>query len=81
MTPDHYLLAAWQRLAPGAAIARGFPRGFWPDVARAAVELALAGDITAPLSFRPCMCAKGDWPDPLAKTVRGIDVAKLEFKI
>jgi hypothetical protein len=81
MTPDDYLIAAWLRGAPGATVQRGFPRGFWPDVARTAVELALAGRLDAPLSFRPTMCGAGDWPDPLTKKIKGIDVSKLEFKL
>lgn len=79
MTPDDILIAAWLRGAPNAAIERGFPRGFWPDVARTAVELALAGSLDAPLSFRPCMCVRGGLDEP--RTVKGIDVSKLEFKL
>lgn len=82
MTVDDYLIAAWKRAAPIANVERGFPRGFWPDVARAAVELALAGRLDAPLSFRPTMCSKGDWPEPVSKRiVGGLDVSKLEFKL
>lgn len=81
MTPDDYLIAAWRIGAPNAATERGFPRGFWPDVARTAVELALAGRLDAPLSFRPTMCTRGDWPDLLRRTAKGIDLGKLEFKL
>lgn len=81
MTPDDYLLEAWRRGAPNSNRSRGFPNGFWPDVARAAVELALAGDLTAPTSFDQSQCTQGDWPDPLAKTVKGIDLGKLEFNL
>lgn len=80
MTPDDYLIAAWLIGAPNAAIERGFPRGFWPDVARSAVELALAGRLDAPLSFRPCRCVRGSYPEE-AQKVKGIDVSKLEFKL
>jgi len=78
---NDYLIAAWRRAAPGAAVERGFPRGFWPDLARAAVEMALAGDTSTPLSFRPTTCSRGDWPEPNHTVVKGIDVSKLEFKL
>lgn len=86
MTVDDYLIAAWLRGAPGAATGHGFPRGFWPDVARTAVELALAGRLDAPLSFRPTMCTRGsDYEEGRAvfpgRTVKGLDVSKLEFKL
>lgn len=80
MTPDDYLIAAWKRGAPGADTSRGFPCGFWPDVARTAVEMALAGDTNIELSFRPTMCVRGDWPEP-KKTVKGLDISKLEIKL
>lgn len=78
MTPDDYLIAAWRRGAPNSVGA--FPTGFWPDVARAAVEMALAGDVTIPLSFRQTRCETGNWDEP-ARTVKGIDLSKLEFKL
>lgn len=88
MTPDDILLAAWLRGAPGADTSRGFPRGFWPDVARAAVEMALAGRLDAPLSFRQTMSGSGnDYAEgravaPARKmSVKGLDVSKLEFKL
>lgn len=77
MTVDDYLIAAWKRGAPNADTSSGFPTGFWPDVARAAVELALTGEV----SFRQTQCGQGDWPDPNARRVKGIDVSKLEFKL
>lgn len=80
-TSDDYLLAAWKRGAPGADTSRGFPNGFWPDVARTAVELALAGRLDATLSFRPTMATRGnDYAVP-ERTVKGIDLGKLEFKL
>lgn len=82
MTSDDYLLSAWRRAAPGADTSRGFPTGFWPDVARAAVELALASNTQVPLSFRPTMASRGDHEGrPEAKTVKGLDLSKLEFKL
>lgn len=78
-TSDDYLLAAWRRGAPGADTSHGFPRGFWPDVARAAVELALAGRLDAPLSFRPTMASRGG--EEGRPTIKGLDLSKLEFKL
>jgi hypothetical protein len=78
VTVDDYLLAAWQRAAPGITAER-FPTGFWPDVARAAVELAVAGDVNAPLSFRPTQCSNGGFEEP--RKARGLDVSKLEFRL
>lgn len=78
---EDYLLEAWRRGAPNSNRSRGFPRGFWPDVARAAVELALAHNLAAPLSFRQTACGHGDWPDPLAKKIKGIDLGKLEINL
>lgn len=77
MTVDDYLLAAWLRGAPGADTSRGFPRGFWPDVARVAVEMVLG----LPLS-RQTMAYRGNHEArPEAKLVKGLDVSKLEFKL
>lgn len=82
MTPDDYLIAAWLRGAPGALVTNGFPRGFWPDVARTAVEMALAGSLTVPLSFRPTMATKGNHYAVLEqRPVKGIDLDKLEFTL
>lgn len=75
MTADDYLIAAWLRGAPNADVSRGFPRGFWPDVARVAVEMALG----QPVSIRQTMASRGS--DELPRTMKGIDVSKLEFKL
>lgn len=78
MTPDDYLLAAWLRGAPNALTAHGFPRGFWPDVARVAVEMALG----QPISIRQTMASRGgDEGRPEARMVKGLDVSKLEFNL
>lgn len=58
-----YLKAAHKRLAPGGNLP-GFARGFWPDLARLAVEMALAEDTTLEPDWRPCMCVQGSWPEP-----------------
>src|SRR3954469_24395621 len=59
MTTEEILLVAWKRCAPDAVTERGFPRGFWPDVARIAVEMALQGTTEPELDFRPTMCEIG----------------------
>ena len=77
MTPDNYLLAAWKRGAPNADTSRGFPNGFWPDVARVAVEMALG----LPLSRQTMASRATDEGRPEARLVKGLDVSKLEFKL
>lgn len=77
MTPDDFLITAWKRGAPNADTSRGFPTGFWPDVARVAVELALG----LPPS-RQTMASRGsDEGRPEPRKVKGLDVSKLEFKL
>lgn len=78
MTVDEILIAAWLRGAPNALIANGFPRGFWPDVARVAVEMALE----QPISIRQTMCSRAVDEGRLEpRVVKGLDVSKLEFKL
>lgn len=80
MTVDEILFEAWRRGSPNYSYPAGqFPRGFWQDVARTAVEIALAGTLDAPLSFRPTLC--GNWGMDQPRPVKGIDVSKLEFKL
>lgn len=74
-TADDYLLAAWRRGAPNADTSRGFPRGFWPDVARVAVEMAL----DVPISIVQTSASRGG--DEGRRLVKGLDVSKLEFKL
>lgn len=83
MTAEDYLIAAWLRGAPNALVEKGFPRGFWPDVARAAVEMALAGRLDAPLSFRQTMCTRDqhEGKPEVSRPIKGLDVSKLEFKL
>lgn len=77
MMVDDYLLAAWKRGAPNADTSRGFPVGFWPDVARVAVEMALG----APLS-RQTMASRGDHEArPEGKKIKGLDLSKLEITL
>lgn len=79
---DDYLIAAWLRGAPTALVSNGFPRGFWPDVARAAVEMALAGRTDVELSFRQTMSGRAsDEGRPEPRTVKGLDISKLEIRL
>lgn len=59
---EAYLQRAWTQLAPGRNPEVLFPQGFWPDVARVAVHLAL--DIPLDPDFRPTRCTRGNWPEP-----------------
>ncbi len=53
---EFYLTQAWRRLSPKAPITSGFPTGFWPDVARVAVLMAMAEDTEVELPFEPHGC-------------------------
>jgi hypothetical protein len=59
METEEILLAAWRVCAPQAETSRGFPRGFWPDVARVAVEITKQETAEPELDFRPTMCEIG----------------------
>lgn len=74
-TSEEILLEAWKRIAPQASTEAGFPRGCWPDIARAAVEIALAGSLQAELSFRPCQAIRRS----LAQPKRIIDLSQLKL--
>jgi len=73
-TADELLAAAWKKLAPAANTSGGFPRGFWPDVARVAIEMHLQQTLDPVLPFRPTMCSTGNWPEP--RVVAGDKPAK-----
>jgi hypothetical protein len=55
MTREEILQAAWRSLAANPSMPNGFPRGFWPDLAAVAVEMALQGTLEPELDFRPTM--------------------------
>lgn len=61
---ETYLSAAWTRLAPNRAKDMPFPRGFWPDVARVAVEMALAESTEITLTWNPTTCTSGSGLEP-----------------
>lgn len=80
MTIDECLSAAWTHCAPSRSQSV-FPRGFWPDVARVAMEM-FAQQTTQPvLDFRPTMCGRGDAPEPIRRTKSGVDLSKLNISI
>jgi hypothetical protein len=65
--PDYILAQAWTSGAPQRDQSLPFPRGFWPDVARAAVYLALGRQ---PADFRQTQCTHGSLPEPTRNTTR-----------
>ena len=65
MTADEALAAAWTYCAPQRRKDIAYPQGFWPDVARVAVEMALQETLHPELgTFRPTMCLVGNSPEP-----------------
>lgn len=83
MTPDECLSAAWTYCAPGRN--QGvFPVGFWPDVARVAMEMFAQQTATPTLTFRATRCDRGDYPERTkitSKKLKGLDLSKLEISI
>ena len=67
MSPDEILISAWKLCAPSADTSRGFPRGFWPDVGRVAVEMALQQTLEPELDFKPTACSRGGFEAPRTK--------------
>lgn len=67
MTTEEILIAAWKRCAPSADVSKGFPRGFWPDVARVAVEMQRQGTLEPVLDFEPTPCSRGGFEAPKVK--------------
>lgn len=57
LSTDGVLMAAWNALRTHQAGEKltQFPRGFWPDVARVAVEMMRQQTIDPVLDFRPTM--------------------------
>jgi len=77
LTAKEHLLAAWKRGAPQADTSRGWPRGFWQDVALIAVQNALGEEIT----IRQTMCVRGSSPEPKVRSKLGVDLNKLEINL
>lgn len=68
LTTDAALAAAWTLLAPGRDTSQPYPRGFWPDVARVAIEMFVQQTLQPVLSFEPTRCGRGNWPEPTQRT-------------
>ncbi len=80
MTPDECLTLAWTHCAPSRDQS-AFPRGFWPDVARVAMEMFAQQTATPELSFRPTMASRGNSPAPIVRSKTGIDLSKMEINL
>lgn len=84
MSPDECLSAAWTHCAPNRAKG-SFPRGFWPDVARVAMEMFAQQTMNPKLSFRPTMASRGGAPEVKrpSKLLKksNIDTSKLKISI
>jgi hypothetical protein len=76
LSTEEILSAAWTHCAPSRVPDMGFPRGFWPDVARVAVEMALQQTLEPNLDFTPTTCQRGGFEKPKVK-----DKAKLAESI
>ena len=82
MTADEALGAAWTYCAPGRIKDVEFPRGFWPDVARVAIEMFTQQTTNPRLDFRPTMCERGNAPEPVVRRKSsGINLDKLEINL
>lgn len=69
---EYYLMAAWNRIAPSSAPRSSFPTGYWPDIARTAVQMALAGSIHIELDARVTpLPLHYHSPEPRPPRVRG----------
>ena len=83
LTREQALALAWTYCAPNR-VPSDFPRGFWPDVARVAMEMFTQQTATPELSFRPTMCSRGDAPEVIRvkrKGSLGINLDKLEISL
>lgn len=81
-TSDECLAAAWTYCAPQREPS-AFPRGFWPDVARVAIEMFAQQTTNPKLDFQPTRCVRGSYPEVriARKSRTGIDLNKLEISI
>ena len=82
MTSEEALAAAWTYCAPNRA-PDVFPRGFWPDVARVAMEMFAQQSTTPVLDFQPTRCERGSYPEvqTVVKSKLGLDLEKLEINL
>lgn len=80
MTPSESLSLAWTHCAPNRSPDL-FPRGFWPDVARVAMEMYAQQTANPMLDFRPTKCERGSMPAAVVKSKLGLDLGKLEINL
>lgn len=85
-TTEEILSAAWKHCAPSSLAGTvPFPRGFWPDVARVAVEMVQQDTLEPNLDFTPTMCARGGFEAPREKNKKKLtesilnDLEGMEF--
>lgn len=81
MSPDKALALAWTYCAPGRDKSQQFVRGFWPDVARVAMEMFAQQTPTPKLDFIPSRCVRGNWPEAPRRNKLGIDLSKMEINL
>lgn len=84
LSADEALALAWTYCAPHRLQSLPFPTGFWPDVARVAMEMFAQQTANPQLSFRPAKCERGNYPEVRtapSKKLKGLDLGKLEIKL
>ena len=82
LSSDEILAAAWTYCAPQRNKDIDFPRGFWPDVARVAIEMERQQTLEPSLDFRPTMCTRGNAPEPTVRKrapKKPVDLSMLEI--
>lgn len=85
ITVDEALSAAWTYCAPNRDKQYSFPTGFWPDVARVAVEMYAQQTLEPKLNFTPTKCSRGGFESPKKKDKKKIaesilnDIQGIEF--
>lgn len=77
MTTEEALSAAWTYCAPSRSKEFNFPRGFWPDVARVAVEMVVQDTFEPSLDFIPTTCSRGGFERPKVKDKKKLGEAIL----
>lgn len=85
LTLDECLAAAWTYCAPNRSKGAKFPRGFWPDVARVALEMFEQQTTEVSLDWCPTRCVKGNYPEHRTvvkrKAFLGLNLDKLEINL
>lgn len=76
LSSEQALAAAWTMLAPGRD-KELVPRGFWPDLARVAIEIYAQQTLEPTLNFRPTLCSSKREPPHRVK--RTVDLSQLQL--